>query len=71
MMDALTSLRVAIAFSISFEFPIAMVMGSWIMSMATGLISTRSPAMATTEAAEAAIESIFTVILPLWSQSMV
>ena len=71
MMLAFTSFRVLIAFSISLALPMAMVIGSWTISMATGLIRTRSPAMATTEAADAAIASIFTVIFPLWSQSMV
>ena len=71
MMLSLTSLSVLMAFSMSFALPIAMVIGSWIMSIPTGEISTRSPAMATTDAADAAIASILTVTLPLWSQSMV
>ena len=52
------------AFCISAVLPKAMVMGLWIISMETGLISTRVPAMAITEAAEAAMPSIFTVTLP-------
>ena len=65
MMLSLTSFKVVIAFSISAAFPMAMVIGSCTISMATGLINTLSPAMATTEAAEAAMASIFTVTLPL------
>ena len=64
MMLSLTSFSVAIAFSMSLVLPIAMVLGSWIMSMATGDISTLLPAVAITLAAEAAMASIFTVTLP-------
>ena len=71
MMLALTSFSVVIAFSMSLALPMAMVIGSWTISMATGLIRTLSPAMAMTDAAEAAMASILTVIFPLCSQSMV
>ena len=63
-MDSLTSPSMSMAFCISAVLPKAMVMGLWIISMETGLISTRVPAMAITDAAEAAMPSIFTVTLP-------
>ena len=65
MMLSLTSVSTSMAFSMSLVLPIATVLGSWIISMATGLIWTVSPAIATTDAADAAIASILTVILPL------
>ena len=64
MMLSLTSLRVLMAFSMSLAFPMAMVLGSWIISMATGDMRTLFPAMAITEAADAAIASILTVTVP-------
>ena len=42
-----------------------MVAGLWIIIMETGDISTFVPAIAMTEAAEAAMPSILTVTLPL------
>ena len=65
MMLSLTSLSVAMALSMSLALPMAMVLGSWIISMATGDMRTLLPAIATTEAADAAIASILTVTAPL------
>ena len=48
----------------SLAFPMAMVLGSWIISMATGDMRTLFPAMAITEAADAAMASILTVTVP-------
>ena len=53
------------AFCISLWSPNAMVAGLWIIIMETGDISTFVPAIAMTEAAEAAMPSILTVTLPL------
>lgn len=55
----------AIAFCISLVSPIAMVAGLWIIIIATGDTQTVSPAIAITDAAEAAMPSILTVTLPL------
>ena len=57
-------MMVVIAFSIARALPIAMVMGSWSINIATGDTRTRSPAIATTDAALAAMASIFTVTAP-------
>ena len=65
MMLSLTSCSISIAFCISSESPSAAVMGLWINIMDTGDISTLVPAIAITDAAEAAMPSIFTVTLPL------
>lgn len=65
MMDSFTSSSMAMAFCISAASPIAMVAGLWIISIDTGDTSTLVPAMAMTEAAEAAMPSILTVTLPL------
>lgn len=59
------SLKPILAFFISAVSPMAIVAGLWIIIIATGLISTFVPAIAITEAAEAARPSIFTVTLPL------
>ena len=64
-MLSLTSSRSSIAFSISALLPIADVEGSWIIIRAVGAIKVSSPAIATTDAADAAMPSIFTVTLPL------
>ena len=53
------------AFSISEASPIATVTGLWIIIMDTGDTSTFVPAIAITEAADAAMPSILTVTLPL------
>ena len=50
---------------ISLVSPIAMVAGLWIIIIATGDTHTVSPAIAITDAAEAAMPSILTVTLPL------
>ena len=57
-------------FSISLIFPHAIVLGSWIINEATGDISTVSPAIATTVAAEAQSASILTVMLCGYSLSI-
>ena len=54
-----------VAFCISAESPMATVKGLWIIMRAVGAMSTVVPAMATTEAADAAMPSTFTVTLPL------
>ncbi len=64
MMLSFTSSRRALARSISSLSPTAMVEGLWIISMDTGDIYTSLPAMAMTEAADAASPSIFTVTRP-------
>ena len=63
-MDSLTSSSTAIACSMSFFSPAAMVDGLWIISIPTGLMSVVSPAIATTDAADAAMPWIFTVTFP-------
>ena len=63
-MLSFTSLSVVIAFSISLALPMEIVEGSWIMRSAVGDICTRFPAIATTDAAEAAMLAIRTVTLP-------
>ena len=65
MMLSYTSESMAMAFSISAASPIATVTGLWIIIMDTGDTSTFVPAIAMTEAAEAAMPSILTVTLPL------
>ena len=65
MIDSFTSFKVVIACSMAFAFPIAIVEGSWIMRSAVGLICTLSPAIAMTEAADAAMLAIFTVTADL------
>ena len=69
MMDSFTASRSSAAFFISTWSPYAMVAGLWIIIMLTGLIITSSPAIAITEAADAAIPSIFTVTFPGYSES--
>ena len=64
-MLSLTDSSISMAFCISLWSPKAMVAGLWIIIMETGEISTFVPAIAMTEAAEAAIPSILTVTLPL------
>ena len=64
MMEFFTSSSISMAFCISAEFPIATVEGLWIMIMDTGLTSTVSPAIAMTEAADAARPSILIVTFP-------
>ena len=61
MMESLTASSMAMAFSISPASPQAMVAGLWIIIVDTGDISTLVPAMAITDAALAAMPSIFTV----------
>ena len=70
MMDSLTSSSMAMAFCISAASPDAMVAGLWIISIDTGDTSTFVPAIAMTEAAEAAMPSILTVPLPLSAMSI-
>ena len=65
MMDSFTSESISMAFCISAWSPQAMVAGLWIISMETGDTRTVSPAMAMTDAADAAMPSIFTVTFPL------
>ena len=65
MMLSFTSESISMAFFISPASPITMVAGLWIIIMATGDMSTVVPAMAMTEAADAASPSILTVTLPL------
>ena len=65
IMLSLTSDSISIAFCISAESPIAIVIGLCIISIETGDIKTLFPAIAITLAALAAIPSIFTVTLPL------
>ena len=52
------------AFCISSESPMATVRGLWIIISAVGDMRTWVPAMAITDAAEAAMPSILTVTLP-------
>ena len=70
MMPSFTSSSISPAFCISLESPIATVMGLWIIIKLGGDISTVVPAIAMTEAAEAASASTFTVTSPLYSMSM-
>ena len=55
----------AIAFCISAVSPKAMVAGLWIIIMDTGDTHTFVPAIAMTDAADAAMPSILTVTFPL------
>ena len=64
MMLSLTSFSVVMAFSMSRALPIAMVEGSCTISIPVGEIWTRLPAIATTDAAEAAMDAMRTVTLP-------
>ena len=61
MMESLTLESISMAFCISPVSPMATVMGLWIMSIDTGDMRTLVPAMAMTDAADAAMPSIFTV----------
>jgi len=61
MMLSLTSESMSMAFCISSLSPIAMVAGLCTMSIATGLMQTLVPAIAMTDAADAASASILTV----------
>nr|DAG02518.1 MAG TPA: hypothetical protein [Siphoviridae sp. ctneY2] len=65
MMESFTLPSISMAFCISAESPKAMVMGLWIIIIDTGDIRTLVPAIAITDAAEAAMPSILTVTLPL------
>ena len=65
MMESFTLESISMAFCISSELPNAVVIGLWIISMDTGDTSTFVPDIAMTDAAEAAIPSIFTVTSPL------
>ena len=65
MIDYLTSSSIAMAFCISAVSPAAIVAGLWIIIIDTGDTITLFPAIAITDAALAAIPSIFTVTLPL------
>ena len=69
-MPSFTSLSISPAFCISLESPIATVIGLWIIIKLGGDISTVMPAIAMTEAADAASASTFTVTSPLYSTSM-
>nr|DAK05374.1 MAG TPA: hypothetical protein [Caudoviricetes sp.] len=60
-MDSLTSFNMSMAFCISSVSPMAMVAGLCTIIMATGLMQTFVPAIAMTDAAEAARASILTV----------
>ena len=71
MMESFTVSSISIAFCISPLFPVATVMGSWIIMQEVGAISTFVPAMAITDAADAAIPSILTVTSKGYSISMV
>ena len=71
MMDSLTSPSISMAFCISAASPKAMVAGLWIIMHAVGAMSTVVPAIATTDAADAAMPSIFTVTGSLYSMSIV
>ena len=70
MIDSFTASRSSIAFFISEWSPHATVAGLWIIIMLTGLIHTSVPAIAMTDAADAASPSIFTVTFPGYSDSM-
>ena len=63
-MLSFTLSSVSITFSISLALPMAMVEGSCSIRSAVGDICTTSPAIATTEAAEAAMDAILTVTPP-------
>ena len=63
LMGACAQRGISMAFCISAVSPMATVMGLWIIIMDTGDTSTFVPAIAITEAALAAIPSIFTVTL--------
>lgn len=65
MMLSFTSASISIAFSISSASPMAIVIGLWIIIMDTGDMSTFVPAIAMTDAADAARPSTLTVTLPL------
>ena len=65
MIEFFTSFSISIAFSRSPWSPMAMVDGLWIMIIPVGLMRTSSPAIAMTEAADAARLSTFTVTCPL------
>ena len=64
MMLSLTSSSIWMARRISSLSPTATVSGLWIIMVDTGDMSTRVPAMAMTEAAEAAMPSTLTVTSP-------
>ena len=70
-MLSFTSSSIAIAFCISSVSPIATVSGLCTNIKLVGAMSTSVPAMAMTDAALAAMPSILTVTLPLYSISMV
>ena len=61
MMESFTASSMAMAFSMSPASPQAMVAGLWIIMVDTGDMNTLVPAIAMTEAALAAMPSIFTV----------
>ena len=64
MMLSLTSSSIWMARRISSLSPMATVSGLWIIMVDTGDMSTRVPAMAMTDAAEAAMPSTLTVTSP-------
>ena len=64
MMDSFTLSSISMAFFISAESPETNVSGLWTIIIPTGLISTIVPAIAMTDAADAARPSIFTVTSP-------
>ena len=70
MMLSFISARNVIVRSISCVSPMETVIGLWIINIPKGEISMVDPAIATTDAAEAAIPSIFTATFPLYSMSI-
>ena len=70
MMLSLTSSSISMACWNALWSPMATVIGLWIIIMATGDMEILSPAMATTDAAEAAIPSMRTSTFPGYSFSM-
>ena len=70
MILSFTSSSISPALCISLLSPMAIVIGLWIIIMPTGDIKTSVPAMAITDAAEAARASTFTRTSPLYSISM-
>jgi hypothetical protein len=61
--------RARVSFARSAALPRAIDQGSWIISMEPTLMITSSPAMAITDAAEAAMPSTRTVTFALWARS--
>ena len=70
MMLSFTLSSISIALCISSALPNAAVKGLWIIIIETGDTYTASPAIAMTEAADAAIPSTLTVTFPSYSLSI-